>query len=560
MSSRFRSAQKAKPQSLTAKTEFDLPTKSISNTNQQKRIRPKTVPTRPQKDSVKPISLSVTAKPKTVSSGQVNSEKKGNRNENGATKHKSLSNSLTKETENGSKNYEGEKSEADVNTTTLSSPEPNVTWKNDSEKEADLKTRTLNPPEPNVGGKNSNEKETDVNTGTLRQPEPNFGRKNEKGKKPRASLNTGTLSQPKSNADRTIGQGEKPKTDLNIELSQAEQNVNIRISSSSNEISDNDSVAETQNGNDNTPEHIRPESSDNDLNNVCNGQIITVENGNANGEDISEEQLEASVFDGVGRFFMCSIDSDVTTPWVGGLAYVKSGDVICLDLNNECIKRFDKNFKIVASIEVPFDCCGMTITSHDEIAVTCLNEIHFYNVGKFGMNRTAKYVTVNGMAHGIASDQSWFAVTCDISEPEESTIRIIDENGREQLAIYPPVVSELPLKLSSSIEFDKSVGRVFISESAPSRVVCVNFQGEALWDTSIPGGSRGIVSIGNNILVCDQFSEKVRLLTKDGALKAAVLSSEDGLCNPDIIARRPDSNDVIVSYGGFGTIGLFSIQ
>lgn len=289
-----------------------------------------------------------------------------------------------------------------------------------------------------------------------------------------------------------------------------------------------------------------------------NGSDKVKVNENHREENVEEHIIE-NVFD--GRYFSCSVDSDVTTPWLVGLAYVRSGDVICLDLNNERIKRFDKNFKMVSSIEVPFDCSGMTITSPDEVAVTCLNEIHFYNVGKFGMNRTARYITVNGMAHGIAHDQNWFAVTCDITEPEASTIRVIDETGSEQYIIDPSIVSGLPLKFASFLTLDKSLDRIFISDSAPSRVVCINFRGEPLWDTSIPGGSRGIVSVNvDNILVCDQFSEKIRLLTKDGVLKSDVISAEDGLCNPDIVARRPGSNDVIVSYGGFGTVGLFSVQ
>lgn len=283
---------------------------------------------------------------------------------------------------------------------------------------------------------------------------------------------------------------------------------------------------------------------------------------NANqSEAQTEEQIDVIDFDGVGRYFSSSVDSDVTTPWLGGLATVKSGDIICLDLNNERIKRFDKNFKMVSSIDIPFASCGMTLTSHDEIAVTCLNEIHFYNVGKFGMNRTAKCISVNGMAHGIAHDQNWFAVTCDITEPDESTIRVIDATGSERYVIDPPVVSGLSLKLTSFIEFDLNLGCIFLSDSAPSRVVCINFEGEALWDISIPGGSRGLVSIDDeNLLVCDQFSEKVRLLSKDGVLKSSVISSEDGLCNPDLIARKPDTKDVIISYGGFGTIGLFTVQ
>ena len=87
----------------------------------------------------------------------------------------------------------------------------------------------------------------------------------------------------------------------------------------------------------------------------------------------------------------------------------------------------------------------------------------------------------------------------------------------------------------------------------------MNFDGEALWDTAIPGGGRGLISIdADDLLVCNQFSEIVRLLSKHGVLKTTVISSDDGLYNPDLIARKPDTNDVIVSFGGFGSVGLLT--
>ena len=72
-------------------------------------------------------------------------------------------------------------------------------------------------------------------------------------------------------------------------------------------------------------------------------------------EGSTEKQIENSGSD-VMRCFSSSAESDVTTPWIGGLAIVRSGDVICLDLNNERIKRFDKKFSMVFSIEIPLAC------------------------------------------------------------------------------------------------------------------------------------------------------------------------------------------------------------
>ena len=119
---------------------------------------------------------------------------------------------------------------------------------------------------------------------------------------------------------------------------------------------------------------INSEFPESDLNSRQNNSITT---SIIQKEASIAEHIENSESD-VTRCFSSSTQSDVTTHWIGGLAIVKSGDVICLDLNNEPIKRFDKKFSTIFSIEIPFACSGMIVTSNDEIAVTCLNEIHFY--------------------------------------------------------------------------------------------------------------------------------------------------------------------------------------
>ncbi|XP_048751013.2 uncharacterized protein LOC125662729 [Ostrea edulis] len=512
MSTRPKSTQRVKSQTVTLNTtESDSSSKNTPHTNSQRRVRPKTVPAKTQSENVKSSHLSTEIKSR-IGNGQYNPDRKPTRDRNnGVTTGTSTTKVFTKRVVNVNQKTAGAGPRAsDVDTGGHTETEKRVV--NGNQKTAGAGPRA-----------------SDVDTGGHTETEKRVvnGNKKTAGAGPRASdVDTG-------------GHTETEK--LNVTGNQSSL-------SSQKTSSNEESEYSTKHG----------QSPDRSSYSSSNGSDKVKVNENHREENVEEHIIE-NVFD--GRYFSCSVDSDVTTPWLVGLAYVRSGDVICLDLNNERIKRFDKNFKMVSSIEVPFDCSGMTITSPDEVAVTCLNEIHFYNVGKFGMNRTARYITVNGMAHGIAHDQNWFAVTCDITEPEASTIRVIDETGSEQYIIDPSIVSGLPLKFASFLTLDKSLDRIFISDSAPSRVVCINFRGEPLWDTSIPGGSRDIVSVNvDNILVCDQFSEKIRLLTKDGVLKSDVISAEDGLCNPDIVARRPGSNDVIVSYGGFGTVGLFSVQ
>lgn len=578
MSTKPRTSQRIKQtQGLSkTKTEFDLPPKISANTKTQAqgRIRPKTVPAKTLLKENARISKESSAEKKTESkplTGQRTPFKTGDQKFTTRLQDKTKSLAI-KSVNGGEKN--GDKSKvadaeiewkSKVNGTEIKE-KPRV-GTNEVEEKKRLgaieikKNKIEDAPEIEQKLKASDDKNDEVGLpkaganeieGKLRGVDTTD---TEIGEKSRVNVHNESSDEP--NADPTKYKSElaNGKSTATEEENPEQHPFNCHGNPSCNDQSKETYLEVTGGG------HLEEVDKEGSPVIDINSSNKDSDKANANHSEVqTEEQVDVIEFEGVGRYFSSSVDSDVTTPWLGGLAIVKSGDIICLDLNNERIKRFDKNFKMVSSIDIPFASCGMTLTSHDEIAVTCLNEIHFYNIGKFGMNRTAKYFSVNGMAHGIAHDQNWFAVTCDITEPDESTIRVIDTTGSERYVIDPPVVSGLSLTLTSFIEFDLTLGCIFLSDSAPSRIVCINFEGEALWDISIPGGSRGLVSIDDdNLLVCDQFSEKVRLLSKDGVLKSSVISSEDGLCNPDLIARKPDTNDVIVSYGGFGTIGLFTV-
>lgn len=150
---------------------------------------------------------------------------------------------------------------------------------------------------------------------------------------------------------------------------------------------------------------------------------------------------------------------------------------------------------------------------------------------------------------------------CDIIELDESIIWVIDVIGSECYVIDLFVVLGFFLKLIFFIEFDLNFGCIFFLDLVLSWVVCINFEGEVLWDIFILGGLCGLVFIDDeNLLVCDQFSEKVCLFLKDGVFKFFVIFLEDGFCNLDFIVCKLDINDVIVLYGGFGIIGFFIVQ
>lgn len=93
---------------------------------------------------------------------------------------------------------------------------------------------------------------------------------------------------------------------------------------------------------------------------------------------------------------------------------------------------------------------------------------------------------------------------CDIIELDESIIWVIDVIGSECYVIDLFVVLGFLLKLIFFIEFDLNFGCIFFLDFVLSWVVCINFEGEVLWDIFILGGLCGLVFIDDeNLLVCD---------------------------------------------------------
>ena len=288
---------------------------------------------------------------------------------------------------------------------------------------------------------------------------------------------------------------------------------------------------------------------------IYNGTSSRVDEASRNG---NSEQSGANNTD--TSAFSCETKSDVTSPWLRGITCLAGGDIICLDLNNECLKRFKRDFTFVSSIEISSDNNGITAVSDSEIAVTCLNEVHFYNVGKFGMSRSSKHFRLKGTGFGISHDNNWYAITCDIMDEYDAAIRVLDEDGNEQYVIETREIGGVDVTLSWYIQMNEMKERVFVSDAGHPRVICFGFSGEVIWTIPIEGSPRGLGIFNDSVVVSDQLGQCVLAIDQDGKTKTKLFTFEDGIFNPDYIVFCRETRQLFVTYRGFGMVGKFTIQ
>lgn len=258
--------------------------------------------------------------------------------------------------------------------------------------------------------------------------------------------------------------------------------------------------------------------------------------------------------------FCCAIEKDCTGSWIAGIEFVQDGNIIILDTNNCKLKRFNTLFKFVSEIEVPMDCASMTKISDKEIAVTCLNEIHFYSIGHFGMSRSSKHFEVKGHAYGISYEDSRYAVTCDVEGDANCAIRILDVFGDEIHEINPKGGVDGDIAIGTYCQIDATNRVVAVSDFDNRHVLCYNFNGSLKWRCEIEGGPRGLLKIGKEFFVSDNYGQEICAISIDSGTKRTVLHEEDGVFNPEFISCNHRDTKLAITQRAFDTISVFNLN
>lgn len=257
--------------------------------------------------------------------------------------------------------------------------------------------------------------------------------------------------------------------------------------------------------------------------------------------------------------FCCANDNDTTGSWIAGIEFVQDGHIIILDTNNCKLKRFNALYKFQSEIEVPVDCANLTKISDKEVAVTCLNEIHFYSIGHFGMSRSSKHFEVNGDVFGISYEGGMYAITCDIEDEDRCAIRILDIFGDEIHTIRAKDCVEGNINIGPYCAIDSVSKVVAVSDFDNRYVLGFQYNGSLRWKCEVEGGPRGLMKMGNEFLVSDNYGQEICAISVDSGKKRTLLQDDDGVFNPEFIACNHRNFRLIITQRAFDTVSVFNL-
>ena len=252
-----------------------------------------------------------------------------------------------------------------------------------------------------------------------------------------------------------------------------------------------------------------------------------------------------------------SYDADIT-----GSAFLPSGELILCDYDNAKLKLLDENLQMKESIDVPGTPWDIAVVNQHQVIVT------------FPWQQYLQFIQVTptlALGHTVDLGMACWGVTVSresiyisFSESGEGKIGIYDLTGKKKRIIGPyngkdgKVLIKWPYYIAVSND-----EKIFVSGvSSTTTVYCLESSGNVLYTVSNPlfKACRGIsVDENENLLVCDLYSHKVFLITKDGKEVREFLTVKDGLSYPSTISFRRSDGTLVVG-GGHNNILVFTLK
>ena len=239
---------------------------------------------------------------------------------------------------------------------------------------------------------------------------------------------------------------------------------------------------------------------------------------------------------------------------ITGMAITNDGRRLLVDSNNNKVKLFSQDIKLLSSLSLSDPPRDIAVLSDQEAVVTTDNmSLVLLDISGHQMS----IITTTALSYvvrGISKYGEKLAVTSDIPMP--ASVKLIDKTGR----VYWSVSSDdqgqsifgYPLYVTSDIKRST----VTVTDSLNDTLTVLNGDtGDVIKRRSVKDKSPEGVTTGpsGNIYVCYKFTREVAELTGDLAEKRILLSRQDGLGNwPYAIAYDKISGHLITSYNWLG--------
>ncbi|XP_063406180.1 uncharacterized protein LOC134690136 [Mytilus trossulus] len=213
-------------------------------------------------------------------------------------------------------------------------------------------------------------------------------------------------------------------------------------------------------------------------------------------------------------------------------------DMICLMDGRVIVVELDSNVYVLTDngelekqVPISGDAVSVTQINQNTIAITYPEEkaIKIFNMDS---ETVTKVITLNKKCYDLSFSMNSMVVGLSIDE-----IRIIDLEGNSLKSVHVQCTSRLIYLIYCN-------DRVTYSDYVGNAVYCVDGSGKQIWDYQQDlRGPKGLCTdVYGNIIVADQYSDRIIMISKDGQTSKVLISEEEGLRKPQCICLKPNDS------------------
>ena len=247
---------------------------------------------------------------------------------------------------------------------------------------------------------------------------------------------------------------------------------------------------------------------------------------------------------------------------IAGSAFLPSRELILCDYNNYKLKLLDENLQMKESIDVRGDPWDVAPLNQHQVIVTFPYQQYLQFIQVTPSLALGHTVDLGVQCWGVTVSRE--SIYISFLESGRGNIGIYDLTGKKKRIIDPYNGKNGKLLIKSPYYIAVSNDeKLFVSgRSSTPTVYCLESSGKVLYTVSNPSFTdcRGIsVDEDENLLVCDAYSHKVFLITKDGKEVREFLTEKDGLSYPRTFSFRRSDGTLVVGGEQFG-IMVFTLK
>ena len=251
---------------------------------------------------------------------------------------------------------------------------------------------------------------------------------------------------------------------------------------------------------------------------------------------------------------------------ITGMAISNDGRRLLVDRENNKVKLFSQDMKLLSSLSLSDrPCCIAVISVKEAVVITVNKSLVLLNISgsKMSINDTTR---VSYDVWGISKYGEKLAVTSH--SPEPASVKLIDKTGRVYWSVSSDDQGQPLFRFPQYVTCDIDRNTVTVTDRGNNTLTVLNGDtGDVIKRGSVKDkGPRGVTTgPSGNIYVCYYYTREVAELTGDLAEERILLSQQDGLGNwPYAIAYDKSCGQLITSYylasGGRNSVDVFDLS